>query len=705
MANMTFKTNILPSSDLEYSLGSSEKRWKINDLAGGPIEYIVGTQTSATGSWTGVTKDSTLITGKVIAYKLPFAGSGNASLTLTYTDPPEGEDTTSGAIPVYLANTRVTTHYAAGTVIIMAFDGSNWRSTDYWNSNSRDAGYGKISLTQSDETSALTTNTTQLVAHTYNETMTLAAGNKWVQFAGTNSGSNNADVLTVAHSLSGVTAGDYGDSSAQTPGYGATFNVPYISVDAAGHVTGISSHTVKIPASDNTNNAVTQTNQTGANDYRILLSGSADDTTKTEGANKSTNLRFNPSTKVFSVGGDINATGDLTLTGNANLNSETYAESITAGSLLVNGAANFVNIPTAPTPVATSNDTSIATTAFVMNAFTANDAMVFKGVINANSALPADHKQGWTYRIGTAGTYANKVCEVGDIIICVTEGTSANNDHWAVIQNNVDGAVYKGTNAFTDAHVIVADSTAGKVKDSGKTITATAPSSSAADTTIPTSKAVWSAISGASGYGKTGTVTQITAGTGLNTTSNDTATDGGSITSSGTLYLTKSGVTAGSYGPSAAVTGNEGTTMNVPYITVDKYGRVTSISNKTYTAKNTTYTFTAGTSTLAWNSEVTLATVGGLAIKAKLPANPNTNTDTLVKQTVKTDNVNYKLLGTTSASPSSGTAMEATYSANIYANPSTGAVSAVRHTLNVGGTDKAYMAFNSTTNAIDFIFT
>ena len=461
---------------------------------------------------------------------------------------------------------------------------------------------------------------------------------------------------------------------------------------------------IKLPASDNTDAKVAQTNSTTNVDYRILLSGSADDTTKTEGSNKSTNLRFNPSTKVFSVGGDINATGDLTLTGNANLNSETYAESITAGSLLVNGAANFVNIPTAPTPVATSNDTSIATTAFVMNAFTANDAMVFKGVINANSALPADHKQGWTYRIGTAGTYANKVCEVGDIIICVTEGTSANNDHWAVIQNNVDGAVYKGTNAFTDAHVIIADSTAGKVKDSGKTITATAPSSSAADTTIPTSKAVWSAISGASGYGKTGTVTQITAGAGLNTTSNDTATDGGNITSSGTLYLTKSGVTAGSYGPSAAVTGNEGTTMNVPYITVDKYGRVTSISNKTYTAKNTTYTFTAGTSTLAWNSEVTLATVGGLAIKAKLPANPNTNTDTLVKQTVKTDNVNYKLLGTTSASPSSGTAMEATYSANIYANPSTGAVSAVRHTLNVGGTDKAYMAFNSTTNAIDFIF-
>ena len=63
-----------------------------------------------------------------------------------------------------------------------------------------------------------------------------------------------------------------------------------------------------------------------------------------------------------------------------------------------------------------------------------------------------------------------------------------------------------------------------------------------------------------------GTVTQVTAGAGLNTTSNDTATDGGSITTSGTLYLTKSGVTAGTY---------QG-------ITVDKYGRVTAASNQGY---------------------------------------------------------------------------------------------------------------------------
>ena len=38
---------------------------------------------------------------------------------------------------------------------------------------------------------------------------------------------------------------------------------------------------------------------------------------------------------------------------------------------------------------------------------------------------------------------------------------------------------------------------------------------------------------------------------------------------------------------SAATTGNNGTTINIPYITVDATGRVTSISNKVYTSVNT----------------------------------------------------------------------------------------------------------------------
>lgn len=77
-------------------------------------------------------------------------------------------------------------------------------------------------------------------------------------------------------------------------------------------------------------------------------------------------------------------------------------------------------------------------------------------------------------------------------------------------------------------------------------------------------------------------VTSVTAGAGLNTTSNDTATDGGSITSTGTLYLTKSGVTAGTYNS----------------VTVDKYGRVTSGSNVTGLTKYSENIVGDGTTTV-----------------------------------------------------------------------------------------------------------
>lgn len=63
--------------------------------------------------------------------------------------------------------------------------------------------------------------------------------------------------LNISHGNSGVTAGNYGDNAAQTPAYGGTFSVPYIEVNSTGHITKISSHTVKIPASDNTNTTYT----------------------------------------------------------------------------------------------------------------------------------------------------------------------------------------------------------------------------------------------------------------------------------------------------------------------------------------------------------------------------------------------------------------------------------------------------------------
>jgi hypothetical protein len=86
------------------------------------------------------------------------------------------------------------------------------------------------------------------------------------------------------------------------------------------------------------------------------------------------------------------------------------------------------------------------------------------------------------------------------------------------------------------------------------TPTAPTPSSSDSSTTIATT-----AFVKAQSYGS-GTVTSITAGAGLS---------GGTITTTGTISLPATGVTAATYGSSSAV----------PVFTVDTYGRVTAVTN------------------------------------------------------------------------------------------------------------------------------
>jgi hypothetical protein len=143
----------------------------------------------------------------------------------------------------------------------------------------------------------------------------------------------------------------------------------------------------------------------------------------------------------------------------------------------------FTGTPTAPTAAAGTNTTQIATTAFVKSAIDnvlgASDAMVFKGTLGTGgtiTALPASHQVGDTYKVATAGTYAGAVCEVGDMIICVTTGTAANNADWTVVQTNIDGAV-TGPASSTANHIATFSGTNGKViADSGYTIATSVPS-------------------------------------------------------------------------------------------------------------------------------------------------------------------------------------------------------------------------------------
>ena len=55
----------------------------INGNARNGIYYVKGTQTAATGAWTGNIPVPALYDGLTICYYLPYAGSGNATLNLT----------------------------------------------------------------------------------------------------------------------------------------------------------------------------------------------------------------------------------------------------------------------------------------------------------------------------------------------------------------------------------------------------------------------------------------------------------------------------------------------------------------------------------------------------------------------------------------------------------------------------------------------
>lgn len=104
-------------------------------------------------------------------------------------------------------------------------------------------------------------------------------------------------------------------------------------------------------ADNNSDTKVTQTNTTGSADYRMMLSGNANDTSETNTARKSANFLANPATGEFYAKGyrRINITGQTLNINTLNLSAGApcimrYIEK-TSG-----GAANIANIPVAGQP-------------------------------------------------------------------------------------------------------------------------------------------------------------------------------------------------------------------------------------------------------------------------------------------------------------------------------------------------------------------
>lgn len=174
-------------------------------------------------------------------------------------------------------------------------------------------------------------------------------------------------------------------------------------------------------------------------------------------------------TAIASTTGSGNAVTSISASnGQLTVNKET--------SFAVLDSPAFTGTPTAPTANVGTNTTQLATTAFVKaeinEVLSAADAMVFKGTLGTGgtiSTLPTTgYKVGWTYRVITAGTYASKVCEIGDMIVCIKKYVSpGSDDDWTVIQNNLDGAVI-GPPSSVENRIATYSGTSGKViKDSG----------------------------------------------------------------------------------------------------------------------------------------------------------------------------------------------------------------------------------------------
>lgn len=101
----------------------------------------------------------------------------------------------------------------------------------------------------------------------------------------------------------------------------------------------------------------------------------------------------------------------------------------------------FTGSPKAPTPASSSNDTSLATTAFVQSAIAAKmtGAAVYKGAASKESDISSTaYKVGWYWVVKTAGTFMGEQCEAGDMVFCNTDkGAAFSAAHFDVVQANI----------------------------------------------------------------------------------------------------------------------------------------------------------------------------------------------------------------------------------------------------------------------------
>lgn len=259
------------------------------------------------------------------------------------------------------------------------------------------------------------------------------------------------------------------------------------------------------------------------------------------------------------------------------------------------GNATWAEITTADLPIASSisgaitNGTASTTilntqqiVEYVGNAFAANDAMRYKGTITYSNGsytthtvagvevqgFPTKCEVGDTYRVTSQGTYAKQTCSAGDLLICIQDGTGSELNtaaYWTAVEANINGQVkhtVNGTSIYvysnsTNTFTIYAPTTGGTQGQVLLSKGSAAPTWAAQSTlVVGEAKKVSNALSLGAGltFGTPGVTYNGSAAGTISLVAATTTTIGGvivdkdsknktiSVTSAGSIYLTKQNV-------------------------------------------------------------------------------------------------------------------------------------------------------------------
>ena len=618
-----------------------------------------------------------------------------------------------------------------------------------------------------------------------------------------NATTNKLSVTTTLKN-SGVTAGSYGPSANATPAHKASFNVPYITVDAKGRVTSASTKTVTLPSVDALSTSIASNTAAIEDNTEAIGVASGENTeatglhlkieTETARATEAENtLTTNLNTEIarakaaekvnadsitshgteisnikanhnainIALSGDV--TGSATITSNKlSVTTDIAASGVTAGTYGLEAATtpahggNFL-VPYVKVqadgrvteageykvtlPSVTSLETNIAANTTAHQAIN----IALTGDVTGSATIDTNNKLSVTTDIAasgvTAGTYGleaaaspahggkflvpyvtvaadGRVTKAGEYnitlpsVTAIETNVSNNTTAIGVIQDTdtdksmrtvatevVNELVINSSddnivNKLTEIVSWINDDESGAIDtlaDHGTRITTLESTASSHATSIANNTSAHKAINVALSGDVTGSAT-------INT-SNKVAI---------TADIAASGVTAGSYGPSANATPAYGATFNVPYITVAADGRVTAASTKTVkipASDNTTYkagtglslsgttfnhsnSITAGTAgvaedyTASWGASFAVPhityddqghiTAAGVR-NITMPANPNS--DTKVNVTLGTTTKAY-LLGTSTTPTSTAAGVTAIADTGVYLDTTAGKLTA-----------------------------